>query len=83
MKGGTQNFRSPGRIDPLANSQALNIPGPSDYAPDNSPIKKIPKEAGKKRPFGTNIKRFGNDDNGVPGAGKYDHKADIGIKNPK
>lgn len=30
------------------------------------------KEAGKKRPFGINSKRFGSDDNGVPGAGKYE-----------
>ena len=54
------------------NSDAANRPGPSDYAADNSPKKLAAKEAGKKRPFGINTRRFGDDDNGVPGAGKYE-----------
>jgi len=48
------------------------MPGPSDYAANNSPKKLAAREAGKNRPFGVNQGRFVNDDNGVPGAGKYD-----------
>ena len=43
----------------------------------------VVREAGKKRPFGINTKRFGDDDNGVPGAGKYEQPATLGVKNPK
>ena len=33
--------------------------------------------------FGTNIVRFGNDDNGVPGAGTYKLPDSVVVKNPK
>jgi len=61
----------------------VNRPGPSDYAADNSPKKMAAREAGKKRPFGINTRRFGSDDNGVPGAGKYDQPDSLVIRNPK
>ena len=70
-KGGTQNFRSPPRNDLYVSSAMASQPGPSDYAANNSPKKQGPRQAGTGRPFGINTKRFGSDDNGVPGAGKY------------
>jgi len=64
-------------------SEVANRPGPSDYAADNSPKKLAAREAGKRRPFGINTKRFGGDDNGVPGAGKYDQPDSLMVRNPK
>ena len=83
LKGGTQNFRSPARPDLHVSSEVANRPGPSDYAADNSPKKLAAREAGKRRPFGINTKRFGGDDNGVPGAGKYDQPDSLMVRNPK
>ena len=80
----TQNFKSMPRTDLNINPMQLDLPGPSDYAYDQSKSKHEGKnEGGNNRPFGTNIQRFTTVDNGVPGAGTYKLPDSVVVKNPK
>jgi len=52
-------FRTMQRNDLMINAHQLTTPSPSEYIGDvTKSLIAIPKEAGDKKPFGVNTKRF-------------------------
>jgi hypothetical protein len=64
-------FASKKRDDLMINKRIASNPSPTEYIPDVISSKLKTKDPGTKHPFGIKTKRFGKDDNGVPGAGQY------------
>ena len=81
----TSNFLSAKRNDLGSNRHMLDLPGPSDYIPDITKDFDQNREAGDKKPFGVNVKRFEGKglDNGVPGAGTYKLPDSCAVKESK
>ena len=75
-------FKTEKRKDFNINKMTIDNPSPGDYMPDLNETLNTVNHPGNNRPFGINTKRFGSDENGVPGAGTYQAKGSCKVKNP-